>query len=157
MSICHVLTKKILPHQGFAAPDCHGYLLCIQLHVCHSRLSDQKRAELFNELAAFQPNSHQSRCGRGHNHRNRRVQGEKRLSVPLQKHTGGGQHALPIFCNHNTYYSRAASQYVTCIHAGRSRRVYMVLTLQVCVYSSSKSHPPSTSCSGGFSGFVHRL
>lgn len=42
---------------SFAAPDCHGYLLCIQLHVCHSRLSDQKRAELCNEPAAFQPDS----------------------------------------------------------------------------------------------------
>lgn len=59
----------------------------------------------------------------------------------------------PHFCDHNTYYSRAAFQYIPCAHAGRSRRVHMVLTLQACVYSS-KSNSPSTSCSGGVSGFV---
>ena len=37
---------------GFVSPDCYGYLPCIQLCVCHSRLGDQKRAEEFNELAA---------------------------------------------------------------------------------------------------------
>ena len=37
---------------GFVSPDCYGYLPCIQLCVCSSRLGDQKRAELFNELAA---------------------------------------------------------------------------------------------------------
>ena len=37
---------------GFVSPDCYGYLPCIQLCVCHSRLGDQKRAEAFNELAA---------------------------------------------------------------------------------------------------------
>ena len=37
---------------GFVSPDCYGYLPCIQLCVCHSRLGDQKRAETFNELAA---------------------------------------------------------------------------------------------------------
>ena len=43
---------------GFVSPDCYGYLPCIQLYVCYSRLGDQKRAETFNELAAaFKPNS----------------------------------------------------------------------------------------------------
>lgn len=37
---------------GFVSPDCYGYLPCIQLCVCYSRLGDQKRAEMFNELAA---------------------------------------------------------------------------------------------------------
>ena len=37
---------------GFISPDCYGYLPCIQLCVCYSRLGDQKRAEEFNELAA---------------------------------------------------------------------------------------------------------
>ena len=36
---------------GFVAPDCYGYLPCIQLCVCHSRLGDQEKAEAFNELA----------------------------------------------------------------------------------------------------------
>lgn len=43
---------------GFVSPDCYGYLPCIQLCVCYSRLGDQKRAESFNELAAAcQPDS----------------------------------------------------------------------------------------------------
>ncbi len=43
---------------GFVAPDCYGYLPCIQLCVCYSRLGDQKRAETFNELAAsYKPDS----------------------------------------------------------------------------------------------------
>ena len=37
---------------GFVSPDCYGYLPCIQLCVCYSRLGDQKRTETFNELAA---------------------------------------------------------------------------------------------------------
>ena len=37
---------------GFVSPDCYGYLPCIQLCVCYSRLGDRKRAETFNELAA---------------------------------------------------------------------------------------------------------
>ena len=37
---------------GFVSPDCYGYLPCIQLCVCYSRLGDQERAETFNELAA---------------------------------------------------------------------------------------------------------
>ena len=37
---------------AFVSPDCYGYLPCIQLCVCYSRLGDQKRAETFNELAA---------------------------------------------------------------------------------------------------------
>ena len=43
---------------GFVSPDCYGYLPCIQLCLCYSRLGDQKRAETFNELAAaFKPDS----------------------------------------------------------------------------------------------------
>ncbi len=43
---------------GFVSPDCYGYLPCIQLCVCYSRLGDQKRAIAFNELAAaFKPDS----------------------------------------------------------------------------------------------------
>nr|WP_325232947.1 glycosyltransferase family 2 protein [uncultured Oscillibacter sp.] len=43
---------------GFVSPDCYGYLPCIQLCVCYSRLGDQDRAETFNELAAaFKPDS----------------------------------------------------------------------------------------------------
>ncbi len=38
---------------GFVSPDCYGYLPCIQMCVCYSRLGDLKRAEAFNELAAF--------------------------------------------------------------------------------------------------------
>ena len=37
---------------AFVSPDCYGYLPCIQLCVCYSRLGDPKRAEVFNELAA---------------------------------------------------------------------------------------------------------
>lgn len=43
---------------GFVSPDCYGYLPCIQLCVCYSRLGDQKRAALCNELAAsYKPDS----------------------------------------------------------------------------------------------------
>ena len=43
---------------GFVSPDCYGFLPCIQLCVCCSRLGDQKRAETFNELAAsYKPDS----------------------------------------------------------------------------------------------------
>ena len=43
---------------GFVSPDCYGYLPCIQLCVCYSRLGDQKRTEAFNELAAtYKPDS----------------------------------------------------------------------------------------------------
>lgn len=43
---------------GFVSPDCYGYLPCIQLCVCYSRLGDLKRAEQMNELAAsFKPNA----------------------------------------------------------------------------------------------------
>lgn len=38
---------------GFVLPDCYGYLPCIQLCVCYSRLGDMERAEQMNELAAF--------------------------------------------------------------------------------------------------------
>ena len=37
---------------GFVSPDCYGYLPCIQLCVCYSRLGEQGRAEAYNELAA---------------------------------------------------------------------------------------------------------
>ncbi len=43
---------------GFVSLDCYGYLPCIQLCVCYSRLGDQERAETFNELAAsYKPDS----------------------------------------------------------------------------------------------------
>lgn len=37
---------------GFVSPDCYGYLPCIQLCLCYSRLGDQTQAAVFNELAA---------------------------------------------------------------------------------------------------------
>lgn len=37
----------------FVSTDCYGYLPCIQLCVCYSKLGDWERAEAFNELAAF--------------------------------------------------------------------------------------------------------
>ncbi|MBD5148709.1 MAG: glycosyltransferase family 2 protein [Oscillibacter sp.] len=43
---------------GFVSPDCYGYLPCIQLCVCYSRLGDLRRAERMNELAAsFKPDA----------------------------------------------------------------------------------------------------
>ena len=43
---------------GFVSPDCYGYLPCIQLCVCYSRLGDRKKAAAFNELAAaYKPDS----------------------------------------------------------------------------------------------------
>ena len=43
---------------GFVSPDCYGYLPCIQLCVCYSRLGDLERAERMNELAAsFKPDA----------------------------------------------------------------------------------------------------
>ena len=43
---------------GFVSPDCYGYLPCIQLCVCHSRLGNLERARSFNELAAaYKPDS----------------------------------------------------------------------------------------------------
>ena len=43
---------------GFVSPDCYGYLPCIQLCVCYSRLGDLRRAETCNELAAaYKPDS----------------------------------------------------------------------------------------------------
>lgn len=43
---------------GFTAPDCYGYLPCIQLCVCYSRLGRLEQAVRFNELAAeFKPDS----------------------------------------------------------------------------------------------------
>ena len=43
---------------GFVSPDCYGYLPCIQLCVCYSRLGDPERAEQMNELAAaFKPDA----------------------------------------------------------------------------------------------------
>ncbi len=38
---------------GFVSPDCYGYLPCIQLCVCYSRLGDLERGSQMNELAAF--------------------------------------------------------------------------------------------------------
>lgn len=37
---------------GFTAPDCYGYIPCIQLCVCYDALGDKKKAQLYNELAA---------------------------------------------------------------------------------------------------------
>lgn len=37
---------------GFTAPDCYGYLPCIQLCVCYSRMGRLEQAIRFNELAA---------------------------------------------------------------------------------------------------------
>ena len=43
---------------GFVSPDCYGYLPCIQLCVCYSRLGDTERAKTFNDLAAsYKPDS----------------------------------------------------------------------------------------------------
>lgn len=43
---------------GFVSPDCYGYLPCIQLCVCYSRLGDLDRARQMNELAAsFKPDA----------------------------------------------------------------------------------------------------
>ena len=43
---------------GFVSPDCYGYLPCIQLCVCYSRLGDWERGEQMNELAAaFKPDA----------------------------------------------------------------------------------------------------
>ena len=37
---------------AFVSPDCYGYLPCIQLCVCYSHLGNQRRAAVYNELAA---------------------------------------------------------------------------------------------------------
>ena len=43
---------------GFVSPDCYGYLPCIQLCVCYSRMGKLERAEQMNELAAsFKPDA----------------------------------------------------------------------------------------------------
>ncbi|MCI9445680.1 MAG: glycosyltransferase [Oscillospiraceae bacterium] len=43
---------------GFVSPDCYGYLPCIQLCVCYSRMGDLERAAQMNELAAsFKPDA----------------------------------------------------------------------------------------------------
>lgn len=43
---------------GFTSPDCYGYLPCIQLCVCSSRMGDQTAAVQWNEQAAlFKPDS----------------------------------------------------------------------------------------------------
>ncbi|RKJ40466.1 glycosyltransferase [Acutalibacter sp. 1XD8-33] len=43
---------------GFVLPDAYGYLPCIQLCVCYSRLGRQEEARRYNERAAeFQPDS----------------------------------------------------------------------------------------------------
>ena len=43
---------------SFVSPDCYGYVPCLQLCVCYSRLGDQQRAERMNELAAtFKPDA----------------------------------------------------------------------------------------------------
>lgn len=43
---------------GFVSPDCYGYLPCIQLCVCYSRMGNMERARQMNELAAaFKPDA----------------------------------------------------------------------------------------------------
>ncbi len=43
---------------GFVQPECYGFLPCIQLCVCYSRLGRQEEARAYNERAAiFQPDS----------------------------------------------------------------------------------------------------
>lgn len=43
---------------GFVQPDAYGYLPCIQLCVCYSRLGRQKEAAAYNErAAAFKPDA----------------------------------------------------------------------------------------------------
>lgn len=43
---------------GFVSPGCYGYIPCLQMCVCYSRLGDQDRAEQMNDWAAlFQPES----------------------------------------------------------------------------------------------------
>ena len=43
---------------GFVCPDCYGYLPCIQLCVCYSRLGDLERGAQMNELAVvFKPHA----------------------------------------------------------------------------------------------------
>ncbi len=43
---------------GFISPDCYGYLPCIQLCVCYSRMGNYQRAEQMNELASsFKPDA----------------------------------------------------------------------------------------------------
>lgn len=43
---------------GFTSPDCYGYLPCIQLCVCYSRMGELEKAMRFNELAAtFKPDA----------------------------------------------------------------------------------------------------
>ena len=43
---------------GFVSPDCYGYIPCIQLCVCYSRMGRQEKAERLNELAAcFKPDA----------------------------------------------------------------------------------------------------
>lgn len=43
---------------GLVSPDCYGYLPCIQLCICYSRLNDLKQAQQMNDLAArFKPDA----------------------------------------------------------------------------------------------------
>lgn len=43
---------------GFVSPDAYGYVPCIQLCVCHSRMGDNERAARCNERAAgFKPDA----------------------------------------------------------------------------------------------------
>lgn len=43
---------------GFTSPDCYGYLPCIQLCVCYSRIGQLEKANRFNDLAGeFKPDS----------------------------------------------------------------------------------------------------
>lgn len=43
---------------GFVSRDCYGYIPCIQMCVCYSRLGNLEKAEMFNQMAAsFKPDS----------------------------------------------------------------------------------------------------
>ncbi len=43
---------------GFNAPDCYGYIPCIQLCVCYDALGEKEKAKIYNELAAhYKPDS----------------------------------------------------------------------------------------------------
>ena len=64
------------------------------------------------------------------------------------------QHVLLVFHNHAQTDARHRGSLLwiqcDCTPAGSHRWEYIVLTLQVCVYSTSKSNSFSTSCSGMF-------
>ena len=44
--------EKRIRQGAFVQEECYGYLPCIQLCVCHDRLGDWERAQMYNEMAA---------------------------------------------------------------------------------------------------------